>query len=100
MEPSQHVEKHFSGDETVRDVVIDMADGITVPFALAAGISGAISSLHIIVTSIIATLFSLAVFGFVKGHFTDVSKIKSAWRTALIGSLAAGVAFPIAEAIA
>lgn len=33
----QHVEKHFSGGETVRDVVIGMADGLTVPFALAAG---------------------------------------------------------------
>ena len=40
----QHVEKHFTGGETVRDVVIGMADGLTVPFALAAGISGAIAS--------------------------------------------------------
>ena len=47
----QHVEKHFSGGETVRDVVIGMADGLTVPFALAAGISGAIASTHIVVTA-------------------------------------------------
>lgn len=46
-----HVEKHFSGGETVRDVVIGMADGLTVPFALAAGISGAIASTHIVVTA-------------------------------------------------
>jgi vacuolar iron transporter family protein len=39
------------------------------------------------------------VFGFVKGHFTGVSKFKSAWQTALVGSLAAGVAFAIAKAI-
>jgi vacuolar iron transporter family protein len=32
----QHIERHFSGGETVRDVVIEMADGLTVPFALAA----------------------------------------------------------------
>jgi VIT1/CCC1 family predicted Fe2+/Mn2+ transporter len=226
----QHVEKHFSGGETVRDVVIGMADGLTVPFALAAGISGAIASTHIVVTaglaevaagsiamglggflaargdaehyqselrreeqeiidvpekeaqeivdlfrdygvteseaapvvaalrrepkawrdfmmrfelgleapdprralrsaltiagsyivggmipllpymlasnarqalniSIGVTLLALAVFGFVKGHFTGVSKIKSAWQTALVGSLAAGVAFGIAKAI-
>lgn len=224
----QHVEKHFSGGETVRDVVIGMADGLTVPFALAAGISGAIASTHIVVTaglaevaagsiamglggflaargdaehyqselrreeseilekpeheareiidifkaygvtesesapvlaalkrepkawrdfmmrfelgleepdpkralrsaftiagsyivggmipllpymlaanahnalviSIVATLLALTVFGFVKGHFTGVSKVKSAWQTALVGSLAAGVAFGIAK---
>ena len=226
----QHVEKHFTGGETVRDVVIGMADGLTVPFALAAGISGAIASTHIVVTaglaevaagsiamglggflaakgdaehyeselrreeneicevpereaeeivdlfkdygvtaseaapvvaalrrepkawrdfmmrfelgleapdpkralrsaltiagsyviggmipllpymlaanahqalmvSIAVTLLALALFGFVKGHFTGVSKFKSAWQTALVGSLAAGVAFAIAKAI-
>jgi VIT1/CCC1 family predicted Fe2+/Mn2+ transporter len=226
----QHIEKHFSGGETVRDVVIGMADGLTVPFALAAGISGAIASTHIVITaglaevaagsiamglggflaakgdaehyqselrreeqeivavpereaqeivdlfkdygvsaseaapvvaalrrepkawrdfmmrfelglgapdprralrsaftiagsyvigglipllpymlagdaqsalriSIAVTLLALAVFGFVKGHFTGVSKVKSAWQTALVGSLAAGVAFGIAKAI-
>ena len=47
----QLVEKHFTGGETVRDVVIGLADGITVPFALAAGISGAIASTHIVVTA-------------------------------------------------
>jgi VIT1/CCC1 family predicted Fe2+/Mn2+ transporter len=226
----QHVEKHFSGGDTVRDIVIGMADGLTVPFALAAGISGAIASTHIVVTaglaevaagsiamglggflaakgdaehyhselrreereivdvpereaeeivdlfkdygvradeaapviaalrrkpeawrdfmmrfelgleapdpkralrsaftiagsyvvggmipllpymlaadshralavSIAVTLLALAVFGFVKGHFTGVSKLKSAWQTALVGSLAAGVAFGIAKVI-
>jgi VIT1/CCC1 family predicted Fe2+/Mn2+ transporter len=38
-----HVEKHFTGSETVRDVVIGMSDGLTVPFALAAGLSGAVA---------------------------------------------------------
>lgn len=49
--------------------------------------------------SIAVTLLALSVFGFVKGHFTGVSKIKSAWQTALVGSLAAGVAFGIAKVI-
>lgn len=31
-----HVEKHFNASESVRDVVIGMSDGLTVPFALAA----------------------------------------------------------------
>jgi vacuolar iron transporter family protein len=38
-----HVEAHFTDNATVRDVVIGMADGLTVPFALAAGITGAIA---------------------------------------------------------
>jgi hypothetical protein len=36
MPATPHVEQHFSGSESVRDVVIGMADGLTVPFALAA----------------------------------------------------------------
>src|SRR5271168_1274091 len=37
-----HVEKHFTSSNFVRDIVIGMADGLTVPFALAAGLSGAV----------------------------------------------------------
>src|SRR5271170_5595075 len=46
---SEHVESHFESGALVRDVVIGMADGLTVPFALAAGLSGAVSSTHLIV---------------------------------------------------
>jgi VIT1/CCC1 family predicted Fe2+/Mn2+ transporter len=46
-----HVEKHFTAAESIRDVVIGMSDGLTVPFALAAGLSGAVSSTGIIVTA-------------------------------------------------
>ena len=41
MPQTPHVEKHFTASETVRDIVIGMSDGLTVPFALAAGLSGA-----------------------------------------------------------
>ena len=44
MPATPHIEHHFTASEAVRDVVIGMADGLTVPFALAAGISGAIAS--------------------------------------------------------
>jgi VIT1/CCC1 family predicted Fe2+/Mn2+ transporter len=44
-----HVESHFTSGLFVRDVVIGMADGLTVPFALAAGLSGALSSTRLIV---------------------------------------------------
>ena len=46
------------------------------------------------------TLLALAVFGFVKGHFTGVPKLKGALQTALVGSLAASVAYLIAKFIA
>lgn len=41
MPAAPHIEHHFTATETVRDVVIGMSDGLTVPFALAAGLSGA-----------------------------------------------------------
>lgn len=48
---THHIEKHFTAGEAVRDVVIGMSDGLTVPFALAAGLTGAISQTHLIVTA-------------------------------------------------
>jgi VIT1/CCC1 family predicted Fe2+/Mn2+ transporter len=51
---SKHPEAHFTSSATVRDIVIGMSDGLTVPFALAAGISGAIASSRIVVTAGIA----------------------------------------------
>jgi vacuolar iron transporter family protein len=51
MPQTRHVERHFTASETVRDIVIGMSDGLTVPFALAAGLSGAVSSTRIIVTA-------------------------------------------------
>jgi hypothetical protein len=50
MPTTQHIEKHFTATETVRDIVIGMSDGLTVPFALAAGLSGAVASTKIVVT--------------------------------------------------
>jgi VIT1/CCC1 family predicted Fe2+/Mn2+ transporter len=49
MSRTTHVEKHFTSSNFVRDVVIGMSDGLTVPFALAAGLSGAVSSTRLIV---------------------------------------------------
>ncbi|MBI3851745.1 MAG: VIT1/CCC1 transporter family protein [Verrucomicrobia bacterium] len=46
-----HIEQHFTAGKAVRDVVIGMSDGLTVPFALAAGLTGAIASTRIIVTA-------------------------------------------------
>jgi vacuolar iron transporter family protein len=230
MPQTPHIERHFTGKEVVRDIVIGMSDGLTVPFALAAGLSGAIDTTRIIVTaglaeiaagsiamglggylaarsdaehydserrreesevrekpdaeaaevadvfksyglteeesrpvvdalrarpvswvefmmrfelgleqpepkrallsaltiagayivggfiplgsylvlptasaaltaSVVITLIALAVFGYVKGHFTGAPPLRSAFQTVLIGGIAAGVAFMIARAI-
>lgn len=53
---SGHIESHFESGALVRDVVIGMADGLTVPFALAAGLSGAVSSTRLIVLAGIAEI--------------------------------------------
>jgi vacuolar iron transporter family protein len=52
----EHAERHFTASDTVRDVVIGMSDGLTVPFALAAGISGAIAASHLVVTAGLAEI--------------------------------------------
>ena len=60
MPTAAHVESHFTATASVRDVVIGMADGLTVPFALAAGISGAIATsanaTHLVVTAGLAEI--------------------------------------------
>ncbi len=43
MPTTPHTEKHFTATETIRDIVIGMSDGLTVPFALAAGLTGAVA---------------------------------------------------------
>src|ERR1035437_6767225 len=53
---SDHVEDHFESTALVRDVVIGMSDGLTVPFALAAGLSGAVGSSHIVVLAGLAEI--------------------------------------------
>ena len=53
---TRHVERHFTSGETVRDIVIGMSDGLTVPFALAAGLSGAVQSTSIVITAGLAEI--------------------------------------------
>ncbi len=56
MTSNPHIERHFTSSEMVRDIVIGMSDGLTVPFALAAGISGAGASTHIVVIAGLAEI--------------------------------------------
>ncbi len=57
-----HLEKHFRASATIRDMVIGMSDGLTVPFALAAGLTGvANSSTTIVVTAGLAEVAAGAI---------------------------------------
>jgi VIT1/CCC1 family predicted Fe2+/Mn2+ transporter len=61
MPQTPHIERHFTAGQMVRDIVIGMSDGLTVPFALAAGLSGATSNTSIIVTAGLAEVAAGAI---------------------------------------
>lgn len=69
--PDHHHEEHFESSELLTDIVIGMSDGLTVPFALAAGLSGAVNSTNIILTAglaeIIAGSIAMGLGGFLSG---------------------------------
>src|SRR5271170_4643990 len=73
--PHSHTEGHFRGSVFLRDIVIGMSDGLTVPFALAAGLSGAVTSNSLILTAglaeIVAGTISMGLGGFLAGK-TDL----------------------------
>lgn len=75
-----HEEKHFTGSQIVRDVVIGMSDGLTVPFALAAGLTGAAQANNVIVTAglaeIVAGSIAMGLGGYLAGK-TEIDHYKS-----------------------
>ena len=87
MPQTLHIEKHFTAGEIVRDVVIGMADGLTVPFALAAGISGAVDSTAIVITAGLAEIaagsIAMGLGGFLAGK-SDVEHYDSEYKRELI----------------
>ena len=58
MPQAPHIEHHFTGSELVRDIVIGMSDGLTVPFALAAGLSSIANSTAIVITGGLAEIIA------------------------------------------
>ncbi|ONM21713.1 Vacuolar iron transporter 1.2 [Zea mays] len=57
----EHTEKHFTAGEVVRDIIIGVSDGLTVPFALAAGLSGANASSALVLTAGLAEVAAGAI---------------------------------------
>lgn len=81
-----HSESHFLASLALRDVVIGMSDGLTVPFALAAGLTGATAAGRIIVTAGLAEIAAGAVAMGLGGYLaarTDVEHYRSEYRREL-----------------
>jgi len=78
-----HREEHAFGAETIRDIVIGMSDGLTVPFALAAGLSGAVSSTNLIIIAGLAEIaagsIAMGLGGYLAGK-TEVDHYHSELR--------------------
>src|SRR5690349_8734547 len=80
MDTHLHHETHLKSSEFITDVVIGMSDGLTVPFALAAGLSGAVANTHIIVIAGIAEIcagsIAMGLGGYLAGK-TEMDHYKS-----------------------
>src|SRR5687768_4171934 len=71
-----HVEKHFTSSKAVRDIVLGMADGLTVPFALAAGLTGAVNGNAIIVTAGLAEIAAGSISMGLGGYLAARSEVE------------------------
>src|ERR1700676_488961 len=84
---THHIESHFQATEAVRDIVIGMADGLTVPFALAAGLSSTVGASNIVVIAGLAEIAAGSIAMGLGGYLaarTDlehyISELKREWR--------------------
>jgi VIT1/CCC1 family predicted Fe2+/Mn2+ transporter len=83
MPTAHHHERHFMASAAVRDVVIGMSDGLTVPFALAAGLSAALVQTGTVVTAGLAEIAAGAIAMGLGGYLaarTDVEHYQSEYR--------------------
>jgi vacuolar iron transporter family protein len=70
------MEKHLQSSDFIKDVVIGMADGLTVPFALAAGLSGAVANTSIITTAGIAEIVAGAIAMGLGGYLAGQTEVE------------------------
>jgi VIT1/CCC1 family predicted Fe2+/Mn2+ transporter len=75
MDTHLHHEQHFKSSDTLRDIVIGMSDGLTVPFALAAGLSGAVQNNKIILTAGIAEIIAGAIAMGLGGYLAGKTEV-------------------------
>ncbi len=74
--PPRHVEAHFTNTASVRDVILGMADGLTVPFALAAGLSGAVAASRIVVMAGLAEIAAGSISMGLGGYLAAKSEVE------------------------
>lgn len=72
---NHHHEEHLESSETLKDIVIGMSDGLTVPFALAAGLSGAVDNNAIILTAGIAEIAAGAIAMGLGGYLSGQTEV-------------------------
>jgi vacuolar iron transporter family protein len=83
MPQTPHIERHFTASDTIRDVVIGMSDGLTVPFALAAGLSGAVMASGIVITAGLAEIAAGSIAMGLGGYLaarSDAEHYASEWH--------------------
>src|SRR5215475_16053290 len=76
MPTTPHVEQHFTAGLVVRDSVIGLADGLTVPFALAAGLTGAVDSPSLVVTAGLAEIAAGSIAMGLGGYLAGKSDVE------------------------
>jgi len=76
MSTLHHTERHFTSSAVVRDIVLGMSDGLTVPFALAAGLTGAIDASEIIITAGVAEIAAGSIAMGLGGYLAARSEIE------------------------
>ncbi|MGO9115963.1 MAG: VIT1/CCC1 transporter family protein [Thermoguttaceae bacterium] len=84
MPQTPHHHTHFTGSAIVRDIVIGMSDGLTVPFALAAGLSGAVDATSIVITAGLAEVAAGSIAMGLGGYLaakTDSEHYATEWET-------------------
>src|ERR1700712_2792211 len=81
--PHDHTEEHMQSSKILTDIVIGMSDGLTVPFALAAGLSGAVQSTGLIIIAGLAEIaagsIAMGLGGYLAGK-TEADHYKSELR--------------------
>lgn len=70
------MEQHFNGSELLRDMVIGVSDGLTVPFALAAGLSGAVDNVEIVITAGLAEIAAGAIAMGLGGYMAGTTEVQ------------------------
>ncbi len=84
MSQAPHPHKHFTGKAIIRDIVIGLSDGLTVPFALAAGLTGAVDTTSIVITAGLAEIAAGSIAMGLGGYLaakTDAEHYATEWAT-------------------